>query len=94
MQCYRRTSSSTWTLAPLWERHALEHYQEIQQDRRMRRVGMVLICTTRPDGSMFMAYFQEKMAGVYTFVLEAGLSEAEEAGEGEEVEMMWAPSRP
>jgi hypothetical protein len=43
---------------------------------------------------MFMAYFQEKMAGVYTFVLEAGLSEAEEAGEGEEVEMMWAPSRP
>jgi hypothetical protein len=86
MECYRRLiTQGTWERAPLWERRALERYQEIQQDRRMKRIGPVLICTSRPDGSVFMAHLQEKTAGIYSYV---------EEGCGAEVEMMWAPVRP
>lgn len=85
MECYCRRIQGTWERARPWERRALEQYQEIQKDRRMRQGEMVLICTTRPDGSIFMVHIQEKTAGVYVCV---------EEGDDQEVEMMWAPIRP
>lgn len=84
MECYRRIVHGTWERAPLWERCALERYQEIQQDRRMKQAGPVLICTSRPDGSVFMAHIQEKAAGIYSLLQD---------GTDTEVEMMWAPFR-
>lgn len=84
MECYRRCLHGTWERAPLWERCALERYQEIQKDRRMRQDAAVMICTSRPDGSVFMVQIQEKTAGVYICVEEGD----------QEVEMMWAPFHP
>lgn len=85
MECYRRIHGQAWERAPLWERHALERYQEIQKDRRMRPGATVMICTSRPDGSVFMVQIQERTAGVYTCM---------EEGSDQEVEMMWAPFHP
>lgn len=87
MECYRRLiqgngKRGTWEKAPVWERHSLERYQEIQNDKRMRRAGPVCISTSHPEVGMFMATFQEKTAGLYVF-----------HQEDQEVEMMWAPSR-
>lgn len=86
MECYRRCSGKTWERASLWERRALERYQEIKQDKRMRQLDPVLICTSRPDGSLFMAHFREKNAAVYVFV-ERGSDDTIEI----EKEIMWYP---
>lgn len=87
MECYRRLiqgngKEGVWEQASVWERHSLERYQEIQRDKRMRRVGPVCISTSHPEVGIFMANFQEKKAGLYVF-----------HQEDQEVEMMWAPAK-
>ncbi len=75
-ECYIRYRGRGWEPATTYHRHALSLYIELQADRRTRCEDPISICTTRHDGSMFMANFREKNQGIYAFQ-EVGMDDSE-----------------
>ena len=65
--CYIRHRGRGWESATAYHRHALSLYMELQADKRTRCGDPALICTTRYDGSMFMANFRVKTPAIYAF---------------------------
>lgn len=82
-ECYVRYRGRGWVPATAYHRHALSLYMELQADKQSRRGEPVLICTTRYDGSLFMANFRKKNPAIYLF------QEVDMNGDGEEVEIMF-----
>lgn len=80
--CYLRYHGKGWEPATFYHRHALSLYEELQGDRRARQTDPVLICTTREDGSIFMANFRKKSPAIYAF------EEVSDLGTGE-IEIMF-----
>jgi hypothetical protein len=66
-ECYLRHRGKGWEPATTYHRYALSLYEELQGDKRTRRADPILICTTKYDGSIFMANFRKKSPAVYAF---------------------------
>ena len=69
--CYIRKSEiigyGTWTHASSYLRRAFELYLELQQTTNRYPSDTLSICTTKQDGSTFMAQFSKKSQGIYLF---------------------------
>lgn len=69
--CYIRkigiVKHGTWVHASSYHRHAFELYLELQQRKKQYQMDPISICTTKQDGSTFMAQFSKKSQGIYLF---------------------------
>lgn len=70
-ECYIRKNGmigyGTWKSATSYERRAFELYMEIQHPNKRYNMDPISICTTKYDGSTFMAQFSKKSEGIYLF---------------------------
>lgn len=69
--CYIRKSGiigyGTWVHASSYHHRALELYLELQQTKNRYQSDTISICTTKENGSTFMAQFSKKSQGIYLF---------------------------
>ena len=69
--CYIRkigiVKYGTWTHASSYHRRAFELYLELQKTTKRYQMDPISICTTKQDGSTFMAQFSNKSQGIYLF---------------------------
>lgn len=69
--CYFRKKQiygyGSWFPASIHHQRALELYIEIQSNYAMKQNDPVTICTTKYDGSTFMANFSKESEGIYLF---------------------------
>ena len=64
--CYIRYHGKQWEPALTHHQHSLSLYEELQKDKRTRRMDPVLICT-KQDGRLFMANFRKINSAIYAF---------------------------
>jgi hypothetical protein len=90
--CYCRRKGKGWALAEEYMKRALSTFLSFHV--RSRVSGPMVICTTRPDGSLFRALFLVKNQGIYSFQEQGqGQGQEEEQEEEQEVEMMMCAIR-
>jgi hypothetical protein len=95
--CYFRRPGSSWKPAPDVYQRVLSLYEEIQRDRRSRQPDPVTICTSGPDGSLFMAHLRVKphTSGVFLCELGDESGRVDESGKVDEsgsvIELMRCP---